>query len=288
MRTDPNICHGPGHLRLNFELLGPLAVLSDHGASTPKAPKQRQILALLLMHANRTVTRASLIEELWDSSPPPSAVAAVHTYVMQIRRALRGNADLERGAPDRLITRNQGYEIRVYPDELDMNIFQQKIKRALPWLRDGHYERAATRLRSALALWKSQTLVNVPVGSVLQAAIQTVENSRLEALDARIEAELRCGRHHELIGELAAESCRRPTNETVAAHLMLALYRSGRQADAMESFHRLRHNLRSDLGTSPSARLYQLYSEILSGHSNLALARGMRTGLSLDLVDSAL
>ncbi|MBW4717528.1 AfsR/SARP family transcriptional regulator [Saccharothrix obliqua] len=272
---------------MKFNLFGPLSVRADGVDSTPSAPKQRQMLALLLLNANHVVSIAQFTEELWECGPPPSAVAVVHTYVMQLRRKLCDAGAHTGEATPRLVTREQGYLLRVLPGELDLGVYENQVRAARHALAQHRYAAAARRLRMALNGCPGPLMVDVAVGPLLRAGIEVVERDRLAAVGQRIEAELRLGRHHDLVGELSALACRHPADEALTAQLMLALYRSGRQADALAAFHRLRRTLGDELAAVPSPRMHQLYSDILAARPWLEAAADSRTRLSLDLVATA-
>jgi DNA-binding SARP family transcriptional activator len=264
---------------MEFGLLGVLSVTDQGVDRAPTAPKQRQMLALLLLNANHVVSMTQFVEELWEANPPPSAVAAVHTYVMQMRRALQ-----EAGELGRLITREQGYQLDVRPGELDLDVFKARVEAARDALARNDNESAAERLWAALSMWRAQVLADVTAGPLLRAAIAVIEQDRLDATGLRIGAELRLGRHHELIGELSGLVHQHPAHEDLAAQLMVALYRSGRQVDALDVFHRLREILSEDFGSVPSRRMHRLYTDILAAHPRLEIPSGTRPRLSLDLV----
>lgn len=269
---------------MEFGLLGPLSVVDRGSDRTPTAPKQRQMLAVLLLNANRVVSMEQFAYELWEHDPPSSAVAAVYTYIMQLRRTLHGRPVGGSIPPGRLMRRHHGYQLEVRPGELDLDLFEDQLRAARNSVARNENEFAAQQLRAALDVWRAPILVDVTAGPVLQAAIAEIERSQLDAVTQRISADLRLGRHHELIGELSALVYHHTTNEDLAAQLMLALYRSGRQADALTTFHLLRRALREDLGVAPSQRMHQLYTDILSAHPRLEMSSGTQTPLSLDLV----
>ena len=256
---------------MRFGVLGPLFVLDDERDITPTAPKQRQLLALLLINANQAVPVGKCVEELWDNQPPTTAVAAVQTYVKDLRQALRS----------RLVTNRQGYLLRVEPGELDADVFAE-------FARASHratVPETLRTLRQALRLWRGDALVDVTAGPLLHRSVVEWEGRRLRTIVRRIGIELSAGRHHELIAELSALVRRHPTHEELTVQLMLALYRSGRQADAITVFHRLRQALRDELGTVPSAVTQQLNTDILSASAHLEHSAGAGPGLSLDLAD---
>ncbi|WP_074993823.1 AfsR/SARP family transcriptional regulator [Streptomyces prasinopilosus] len=270
---------------MEFRVLGPLSVCDDKNRHrSPTAPKQRQLLSLLALNANRVVSVAQIVEEIWEYRPPSRAVAAVHTYVMQLRRSLDGARRGPGGSPGRLQTRDQGYVLKLNPGELDLERYEQRVRAARATLEAGEYAEAAEQLRAAEMMWTGPMLVDVPTGPLLRAAIEVVERDRLDAVPQRLGAELRLGRHHEILGELTALVHQYGTHEDLVGHLMLALYRSGRQADALMAYHRLRVRLREELDTKPSARLQRLHTHMLSGHPRLEPPSGARYRQSLNLL----
>ncbi len=242
-----------------------MSVVENGDDRTPSAPKHRQMLALLVLNANRVVSMSQFIEELWDYSPPPRAVAAVHTYVMQLRRHIHGDAD----SADRLVTREQGYLLRVQDGEFDLHAYEREVRAGRASIDAGYLEAGVQRIRAAHATWGGQVLVDVPMGPLLRAAVAAIERDRVETIVRLNHAELRLGRHHQLVAELSALVHKDPTNERFAGQLILALYRSGRQTDALAAFHRLRQVLREELGTSPGRAIHQLVTDILVGHPRL-------------------
>jgi DNA-binding SARP family transcriptional activator len=243
----------------------------------PSAPKQRQLLALLLLNANRPVSVEKLVTELWDYVPPSTAVAAVHTYVMHLRKAMF------RGAPGRIDTLDQGYRIRVQENELDLHTFTELVAEARMSLADGEYKTAARQLHGALDMWRGRILVDVTAGPLLRDAINRAERDHLNAISCRVDAELHLGMHHELVSELSGLVHNSPTHEKLTAQLILALYRSGRQVDALRTFDDLRRLLARDYRTAPSTTLRQLHQDILTGHPRLEVATTGYGRLSLDL-----
>ncbi|MFF5503289.1 BTAD domain-containing putative transcriptional regulator [Streptomyces roseolus] len=241
-------------------------------------------MSLLAFNANHVVSVAQIVEEIWEYRPPSSAVAAVHTYVMQLRRSLDGARRGPGRGPGRLQTRDQGYVLKLNPGELDLHRYEQQVRAARATLMAGDYAEAVEQLRAAETMWAGPMLVDVPTGPLLRAAIEVVERDRLDAVPQRLGAELRLGRHHEILGELTALVHQYGTHEGLVAHLMLALYQSGRQADALMAYHRLRARLREELDAKPSARLQLLHTHMLSGHPRLEPPSCARGRQSLDLL----
>lgn len=269
---------------MHFSLLGPMSVTESGEDRTPSAPKHRQMLALLLINANHAVSMAQFVEELWEYSPPPRAVAAVHTYVMQLRRILQGGGPAAPAGGCRLVTRDQGYVLRVDDGELDLHVYERRVRAGRALLDAGELDAGAREIRAAHAMWSGQGLIDAPTGPLLRAAVAMIEHDRSEALSQRVRAELSLGRHQQLLSELCALVHQDPANEQLTGQLILALYRSGRQADALAAFHGLRRVLREELGTHPGKEIHRLITDMLSGHPRLEppSAGGLR--LSLDAV----
>ena len=249
---------------MEFRILGPLQVL-DEGESLPLGgAKQRSTLAILLLARNQVVSRDRLIEGLWGASPPPTAAATLDTYVSRLRRALRGAEDAAR-----LLTEPPGYRLRVEAGELDVEHFETLLDRARTTRASGDARAAARDLREALALFRGTPLEDLVHAPFAQAEIGPLEELRLVALERRIEADLTDGRDAELVGELEALTARNPFRETFWAELMLALYRSGRQVEALDAFDRARKILLEQFGLEPGQQLKQLQSQILRQDSLL-------------------
>jgi YVTN family beta-propeller protein len=246
---------------MEYRVLGPLEV-RDGAESIPLAgAKQRALLALLLVNANHVVSRDRLIEELWGNEPPERAVQSVQVYVSRLRKLL---------PPDTLLTRAPGYLLEIEPDELDLRRFERLLAEGHQALAAGDAERAATVLQHALALWRGPALAEFAFEPFAQTEIGRLEDLRLVAVEERIEADLELGRHADLIGELEALIAENPYRERLRAQLMLALYRSGRQAEALEAYQDARRVLVDELGIEPSADLQQLEKQILTQDKELA------------------
>jgi predicted ATPase/DNA-binding SARP family transcriptional activator/peroxiredoxin len=225
----------------SFGLLGPLAVVADGRPVDLAARKPRALLVLLLLDPNRLVASERLIEALWDGQPPATAQKALQVYVSQLRRVL---------GRDRLETVRSGYRIRVEKDELDLLEFQ-----AL---------RQAGRLQEALALWRGPALADLLDEPFAQAESRRLEELRLACLETRIESDLDHGRHLDLVPELEALVLEHPLRERFRSRLMLALYRSGRQADALRCYQEARRELVDILGIEPGDELQELQRRILN------------------------
>lgn len=255
---------------MRFHLLGALEVVADDGELTPTAPKLRQVLALLLLRHNRMVQTGELVEELWGSTPPSSFKATLQTYVYKLRQI--GARNDRPGRLDQMLrTRPNGYLITVRPDDLDLHQFEWRVEEGQAALEANDPARAAAELAKALSLWRGPALADVTAGSVILAHLTSLEESRLRALELKVEAELRLGRHRSLIGELKELVGTHPLNETFHAQLMVALYRSGRRSEALEVYTRLRTILVSELGIEPSTTARNLHQSMLSSDPGPAL-----------------
>lgn len=252
---------------MNFGILGPLLFCTgDDSAPAPSAPKPRQLLALLLINANRTVSADYCIEELWEGDPPPSAAATLQTYVMQIRKSL----SRKDSTSQRLLTRERGYRFVMETDEFDVDIFESRVRRARAVLAGEDDVQAGDLLREALSVWRGPVFADVSTGPVLQMWATSLNEARLAVLENRIEVDLRLGRHRELIGELSGMVQRSPLLESLHAHLIIALYRSGRQVHALQVYERLRHKLAAELGLEPTPELQHLHTRVLRSDPELS------------------
>ncbi|WP_441251013.1 BTAD domain-containing putative transcriptional regulator [Kitasatospora sp. McL0602] len=251
---------------IRFRVLGPIS-MTPH---TPTAAKVRVLLATLLVRANEAVSTAALIDELWDIHPPRTAATTLQVYVSQLRRALGEIPSESRAADRRLHTVPPGYRLSVSEPELDLSRFETLRRTGKEAYDQGDFATAATDLRASLALWTGLPLSGVPHGPVLATTSVRLEELRTVTLEQRIAADLRLGRHHELTGELMELVNQHPYRETLHAHLMVALYRSDRQSDAMQAYRRARKALVDELGVEPGAGLRRLHDRILRSDPLLA------------------
>ncbi|GAA3264412.1 AfsR/SARP family transcriptional regulator [Streptomyces labedae] len=268
---------------MDIGILGSLAV-GERGVSiTPTAPKPRQVLALLALHADQVVTVGTLTEELWGAAPPRSARPTLQTYILQLREhiacALRqgeGGGAGQRCAKDVLLTVPGGYLLKGGQGASDLRDFERLAGLGYRAMDAGDYAGAAARLSEALELWTGPALADVHAGVHLATEIRRLEESRLCALDQRIEADLRLGRHRELLAELTVLVSRYPTHESLCGQYMLALHRSGRRGEALNAYRQLRARLVRGLGLEPSAALAKLQRSILvSGPAGAPAPAGM-------------
>jgi DNA-binding SARP family transcriptional activator len=245
---------------LEYRILGPLEAIDGNRVVPLGGPKQRSLLALLLLRANEVVSTGELIDRLWDGRPPATAGKVVQVQVWRLRKAL---------GSDSLVTRTPGYVLRVNPDELDLSRFERLVEEA----RGADPGTASEKLREALSLWRGPPLADLAYEASIAAEIGRLEELRLVALEERIDADLALGRHRELVPELEALAAAQPYRERIRGQLMLALYRSGQQAKALESFQELRRLLDDELGLEPGEALKQLQKAVLAHDPSLDVPR---------------
>jgi DNA-binding SARP family transcriptional activator len=247
---------------VDARLLGPLE-MAARGAPIALGPAgQRALLARLLLDANRTVAVDRLVDDLWGEDVPRTAVKMIHIYVSKLRKLLPAGL---------LVTRPPGYAVTIPPAALDLVRFERLRERGRTALARGCAAEAAGRLREALALWRGPALAEFDEPF---AAIESgrVEEMRLACLEDRIDADLALGRHTLLVGELDALVAHQPLRERLRGQLMLALYRSGRQAQALAAYRQLRQTLTVELGIEPSPKLRELEQRMLQQDPNLGVA----------------
>jgi YVTN family beta-propeller protein len=264
--------------KMDYRILGPLQVADGDRPVGLGGDKQRALLAILLLHRNEVVSADELIDDLWGERPPPSAPRTLQAYVSRLRKALDSNgavAGARDGDPSpgfsegALLTRGHGYLLRVAGDELDLDRFQVMVEQGREALAAGQPAQAATTLRVALALWQGSPLADFTYQEFAQAAIAQLEELRLGALEDRVQADLELGRDRELVGALTALVKRHPLRERLRMQLMLALYRAGREAEALEVYQDYRRALAEQLGLDPSPALQQLELAILNRDPSL-------------------
>jgi DNA-binding SARP family transcriptional activator len=247
---------------MEFRILGPLEVADGDNVITLASAKQRGLLAILLLSANEVVSADRLIDELWGEQGPESGRTALQVLVSKLRKGL-GHA----GVP--LATRAPGYVMRLEREQLDLRRFERLVEEA-----DASEPAvAAGKLREALALWRGPALADLAYESFVQPAIGRLEELRLAALEKRIDADLALGRDSDVVAELEGLVAEHPLREGLRARLMLALYRCGRQADALAAYQATRRALIEELGIEPSPRLRELEQAILRQDPSLELAR---------------
>lgn len=249
---------------MEFRILGPLEVLAGGRAMALGGSKQRALLALLVLHANETLAQDRLIDELWGDHPPATAAKTVQAHISRLRKALAADG----GA---VVTRAHGYELELDPGCLDAHRFERLLDDGRRALAAGRPELALTTLQDALALWRGAPLADLANERFAQGDIARLEDLRLVALEQLVEAKLALGRHGELVGQLEALITQHPYRERLRAQLMLALYRSDRQADALQTYQNARRTLVEELGIEPGERLRRLEHAILAQAPTLQL-----------------
>lgn len=252
---------------MQYGLLGPLRVVDRDRPCTPTAAKVRVLLAALLVRPNQMVPTERLVEEIWVDHPPRRAEAGVHVYVSQLRKLLAT------GGEHPIATRPPGYQLDVPDGALDVACFEAQVLRGRRELAAGDFSRAAGTFATALGLWRGPALCDVLVGRGLATVATRLEEARLEAVELRIEADIALGRHLELIGELRALIVEHPFREAFHRQLMLTLYRSERQTDALHAYLGVRRLLNEELGVEPGRPLRRLQKAILVGDRALDLDR---------------
>jgi predicted ATPase/DNA-binding SARP family transcriptional activator len=240
---------------LEFRVLGPLEVLRDGEAIELGAAKQRALLAVLLLHTNKVVPVDRLIDDLWGERQPDTAANALQVYISGLRKVL---------GRDRLITRRPGYLLEVGVDELDALQFEEWAAHGRAALERGEPAAALHHLASALSLWRGPALADFAYEPFAAADAARLEELRISAIEDRVDADLALGRHREVVGTLDGLVTEHPLRERLSGQRMLALYRSGRQADALRAYQSLRKRLAEELGIDPSPALQQLEAAVLA------------------------
>lgn len=251
---------------MDIEVLGALSVRVRGVSVVPTAPKSRQVLALLALHADQVVTVSALVEELWGSKPPRSARTTLQTYVLQLRELI-GSALVGGGggcsAKDVLATVPGGYRLVSSAGGVDFREFERRAGAGYRAMDAGDFAGAACRLAGALALWSGPALTDIQAGIRIDMEARRLEEARLSVLDQRVEADLRLGRHRELLPELTVLVNQHRMHESLHGQFMLALHRSGRRGEALDVYQRLRSTLVSELGLEPSPPISRLQRSIL-------------------------
>jgi WD40 repeat protein/DNA-binding SARP family transcriptional activator len=276
---------------LRFGILGPVEVCDGDRIVAFGSDRQRALLAILLLHANEVVSVDQLIDDLWGERPPLTALRTLQAHVSRLRKTLYqragdrvdANGDLLAGGSDGLlVTRGRGYLLRVGPGELDLHRFTSLVEQGRQALAARDPERAAETLQASLALWRGPPLADFTYEAFAQAPIARLEELRLGAIEECVEADLALGRHEQLVGELPPLVERNPLRERLLAQLMLALYRCGRQAEALAVYQEFRQSLSRELGLEPSNALQRLEHSILMHDKALELGARPLRGVSAD------
>lgn len=252
---------------MEFRILGPLEVRDEGRELELGGPRQRAVLAILLTRVGEIVSKDRLIDELWGERPPATATNTLHGYVSHLRRAL---------GPGVIVSRPPGYVLELGPARLDLRRFERLAGEGARAHEAGRAEEASAAFREALALWRGPALADFAYESFARAEIARLEELRSAVLERRVEADLELGRHAAVVGELEALVVAHPLREHPRELLMLALYRSGRQAEALAAYREARRVLLDELGIEPGPALRELESAILRHDAGLALAPAVR------------
>jgi DNA-binding SARP family transcriptional activator/ABC-type branched-subunit amino acid transport system substrate-binding protein len=245
---------------LEFRILGPFEVADGGRTVALGAGMQRALLAVLLLHRNEIVSTDSLIEQLWSGRPPATAAKIVQNYVSHLRKALGGDA---------LVTRSPGYVLQVAAGEVDADRAEELLAQGRRELADGDAGAASALIREALGVWRRPPLADFRYESFAQDEIGRLEELHLAAVEERVDADLALGRHADVVGELEALVSQHPLRERLCGQLMVALYRSGRQADALAAYRATRLRLDQELGLEPGPALRDVERQILAQSAEL-------------------
>lgn len=256
---------------MEFRILGPMEAVQEGEAVSLPGGRARTVLALLILNAGQVVSTDRLIDELWGGQPPVTANTALQGLVSKLRKSLEPDR-AERQTPTLIETRGPGYVLAIDDGHVDANRFRRLLDEAMTL----PAEKKASRLRAALGLWRGAALADFTYEPFAQAEITALEGARMTALEERIDADLELGRHTEVVAELEALVSEHPLRERLHSQLMLALYRTGRQAEALEVYQRLRRTLVEELGIEPGPSLQGLETAILRQDPSLEARSGPR------------
>ena len=252
---------------LAFGVLGSVRVEVDARPLKIAAPRQRALLALLLLNAEKTVSSSNLIDSIWGDAPPQHPETALHIVVCRLRQALGPVAS-------RLVRDSAGYRIEIDPDELDLTRAQAHAVVARRWLDDRDARRAASEFDAALACWTGEPLADVTNFPFYDSFARRLRELQLGLIESRNAAYLRCGRHLEVLSDIVSWIEANPWRERLRAHYMVALYRGGRQIEALAAYDDLRRLLLTDFGVDPHEDIQELRARILQGDPTLLADRG--------------
>ena len=250
---------------MEFRILGTLEAEANGQRLALGGPSEQKVLAVLLLAANRVVSLASIVDTLWEDDPPATAAKQAQNAVSRLRRLLAAA-----GEPSSVVTDGAGYRISVPDGSLDAQIFAADVERARGCAEAGQRAQAAEILRRALALWRGPALAGLG-GRIIQAGATAWDERRYAATEDYYDHQLARGRHREVLGELSALAAQHPLRERPAGQLMIALYRSGRQADALSLYGDMRARLAAELGLDPGPELQRLQQEMLTADPALAI-----------------
>lgn len=256
---------------VEFRILGPLEVLVNGAPIALGGSKQRALLAHLLCEPNRVQSISHLVGAIWDEDPGDAARSKLQVHISNLRKALSPAAAVL--GKDPVVTQAPGYKIQVANDQSDLLAFEEHTRAARKNLASTDFMRASFRYGEALALWRGEPLGDLTDDFFVRPVVARLRAARKEALVGRMEADLALGRHKDLVGELSGLAAANPLDERVLGLLMVALYRSGRQADSLSTFAAYRRRLADDLGLDPGQALCDLETQILAQDPNLESPR---------------
>jgi len=250
---------------MRYEILGPLHIVTDDEELSLSANKLEILLGTLLIRADQAVPAEQLLSELWGENPPRRARDGLYVYISQLRKMLDGSQRTE--SP--IVTSSCGYTLRLGADEFDLHHFQDAVREGRRQLWKGSANNAAAAFQDALTLWRGPILGGLPGGPIVDGFAVWLEECRLECQELLIDANMRLGRHREMVGLLFSLTTEYPLREAFCQRLMLALYRSGRQADALRVYLHARDVISAELGIEPGQALRDLHKAILIDDNDL-------------------
>jgi DNA-binding SARP family transcriptional activator len=257
---------------MDFRILGPLQVLDGDRSLALAGSKPRALLALLLLHANETLTTDRLIDELWGERAPAGAAKTLQMHISRLRKALAGSDGSGRTSP--IVTRERGYELALDPEQLDSHRFERLLARGRAELAGDRADSAVRAFEEALALWRGDPLADLAYEPFALPEIARLDDLRIATLEQLMEAKLALGGHAEVVEQLEVLIGEHPYRERLRAQLMLALYRCDRQADALQAYQDARRTLVDELGIEPGERLRELERAVLAQDPGLAVREG--------------
>ncbi|MFE9601389.1 BTAD domain-containing putative transcriptional regulator [Streptomyces hokutonensis] len=253
---------------VRFSVLGPVRAWHGEQELDLGSPQQRAVLAALLLRRGRPVALTELLDAVWGEEQPAASVSVLRTYVSRLRKVLEPERDTSED-PLLVVSVGDGYVVRLPNDALDLAMFEERVAEAKRLRAAGELSAAADLLHTALDGWQGAALAGVP-GPLAESESSRLNEEQLAALEVRLDLDVELGRHDEVIAELISLSGKHPLREQLCRLLMLALYRSGRQAEALETYRRTRSTLVAELGIEPGAPLQDLHDRILAADSSLA------------------
>jgi SARP family transcriptional regulator, regulator of embCAB operon len=250
-----------------YETLGPLRIVDGDRTSFISARKIETVLAVLLIRSDHVVPFDQLLSEIWGDRPPPRATAAVHVYVSQLRKFLQRPGRAE----NPIVTRAPGYMLQKGADQIDHHQFLHLVDQGRAQVREARHEAALSSFEEALGLWRGPALEDLRSSVTIDSFVTWLMESRLECMEMLAECQLQLGRHREIVGQLYSLISEHPFREAFYRQLMLALYRSERQADALRVYQAARQTLHDELGLEPCRALRHLQQAILADDGELDL-----------------